>query len=80
VKDGTENPVSREIQLRNGTTIHVSLGGETILVVAAGRWKQELSREEAWELSEALDDVATRRAAWDAEERESDGDDVLDER
>ncbi len=49
--------------------VSISGGGETIQVVARGdgiaishgnRWRQRLTREEAWRLAEALDEVATK--------------------
>ncbi len=41
-------------------TIRVAARGDSITIGNRSRWRQRLTREEAWRLAEALDEVATR--------------------
>ncbi len=61
--DGNADDLATEILLAGGTEqirIETAPGG---LVLSNGdRWRQPLTREEAWRLAEALDELATRPA------------------
>ena len=48
------------VRLTSGETIVVRrIAADVVLVENPGRWRQRLSREEAWQLLEALDEAAT---------------------
>ncbi len=61
--DGNTDELAIEILVADGTEkirIETAPGG---LVLSNGdRWRQPLSRDEAWRLAEALDELATRPA------------------
>lgn len=50
------------VQLEGEESIVVRTDGARHIVLEhPGRWRQRLTRQEAWELSEGLDEVATGR-------------------
>ena len=50
-----------EVSISGGNeTIRVALRGDGITIDNGDRWRQRLTREEAWRLAEALDEVATQ--------------------
>lgn len=48
------------VPLSDGRELVVELWDEELILSVAGVWEQRLTREEAWELAEALDALATR--------------------
>ena len=56
--DGTPNTPSSGTPVAAGKAAIISLAN--LVLTVAGVWEQRLTREEAWELAEALDAVATR--------------------
>ncbi len=48
-----------EIKLGDGDVIEVRLEGDAV-VLSTSRWQQSLSREEAWDLMEAIEAISTR--------------------
>ena len=43
-----------------GRVLRVALVGEIVVVELPGQWRVDLTRPEAWALTEALDGLATR--------------------
>ena len=48
-----------EVTLRDGQRLEVRIVDGDVELAHAGIWSQRLTREEAWQLAEALDAVAT---------------------
>ena len=50
----------RTVRVRSlGRVLRVALVGEIVVVALPGQWRVELTRPEAWALTEALDELAT---------------------
>ncbi len=49
-----------EVSIGDGETIRVEATPSGLLLSNDSRWRQPLTREEAWRLAEAIDCVATR--------------------
>lgn len=49
------------VELRQGESIVVRVEGREVVLENQAHWLQRLTREEAWRLAEALDEMATSR-------------------
>lgn len=58
----------QEISLDDGRMVVVWLAGELVVVEVPGIWRQEFTREQAWELMEAIDAVSTAADPANAEQ------------
>ncbi len=54
-------PGAIEVPVSGGAeTIRVEVTTDGLLLTNGSRWRQSLTREEAWRLAEAVDELATR--------------------
>jgi hypothetical protein len=51
------------VRLRTGEVLRIHAVEGEVELSSEGRWTLSLAREEAWELAEAIDEVATAAAA-----------------
>ena len=50
---------------QRGEVIRVEARGDEVRLANGTHWEQRLTREEAWRLAEAIDEVATSSSSWD---------------
>ena len=61
MSDRRGDPAAIEVSVAGGAeTIRVEATPAGLLLTNGSRWRKPLTREEAWRLAEALDELATR--------------------
>lgn len=58
----------RIIELTSGERLRIRIDHDQVHLENPDQWQQRLSREDAWRLAEALDDLATTVAEGDLED------------
>ena len=59
--DGEQTPRQIEVPVASGGSIRVEATPGGLLLSSGARWRQPLTREEAWRLAEAIDELATEQ-------------------